>query len=1146
MRENSAHPAQASAYFVHASAPGPEFRNVQLSLSLGETCSAERIQSAWRQAAAAHGILRTSFRKAPTGELLRREADETEITWRTLDWTAVPPSELSANWTKEMEDDAARPIDPDAPTLLRCLLINLPGGHCHLLITFPSFLLDEDCLFHVLCEWLEALEGRVPSPGPETEASSAPAATPTAADWWTQFFSSSPEPARLQVLPAAPVRDESRRLRTEMALDRELSKKLKALSQKLGIPVRDVFLASWSLVLSRLTSRNRVVMLAPIRPNHADPGPTGLHENILPFQAALNGGQSVEAFLKEISRSERERSENSAIPLERVLVLAEPPRRLGDFATAFQWMPPTLNDRIHDTFPRWINLDARLHRRSLPPLTLEVRDGNRFSLELEDGEFLSKDDAGRLLARIALVLETFAETPSRRLSEVRILSDAEWDAFKEAESAGAPPRSGLRIEEQIAATVAVQPDANAVEGPDDGALTYAEVDSHANSLAAWLSNENLSEGWNIGVCLTPTPWLPVAVLGILRAGDTCLPLEPMASRDWLLQKIEGCDVELVLCDSFTARHFEGSQKRVLILDQQWETVSAVPVTSATANPPKAAFFLTGTESGSAPALPALSPAVVAASCRKLIDLLGIEPGHRVPLLPAAGTGAYVETLLATLAGGATLVLPGKAEPIPADSTHLRLSAAQWRTWTARCARTETGIPDVLRSVCVEAAPFPTRIHGIWRERNAGRARWIQYAGPAGLCGRSVRFVSEEGAEDYSGKTDVPIGDPGPGVKARLLDPEGQPLPAHHPGTLEIVVEGKSASFPGWRDGSGVFHLSPSPFGPLEQALCGLPEIIDAHAAEVVVDGHPRLCAWVVNAMGTSGEQPELVTAVRQVLPSGPIPDFIAAVPEFPLTAAGEFDLPALPKPSPRPAPQAQQAPTARAVQAAPPREWQPLVLLHKTPDAPALFLIHDRDGHPDKYRSLAALLAPDWTIYATSARGLTQPSACHPTIESEAASLVEAICLLDPEGPYHLVGWDFGAILAMEMTRQLRVAGRNVPYLAMAGARPPETSAKPGWKQSLTRLFARGGVPEPAPSSPVARAHAEALKEYRARPLDGAAGIILAADQGADIEDAWLACAPEAFVERMSCQAREMLTEPAVKRLAVILRECALPNGDDS
>ena len=39
---------------------------------------------------------------------------------------------------------------------------------------------------------------------------------------------------------------------------------------------------------------------------------------------------------------------------------------------------------------------------------------------------------------------------------------------------------------------------------------------------------------------------------------------------------------------------------------------------------------------------------------------------------------------------------------------------------------------------------------------------------------------------------------------------------------------------------------------------------------------------------------------------------------------------------------------------------------------------------------------------------------------------------------------------------------------------------------------------------------------------------------------------PEAFVERMSCQAREMLAEPAVKRLAVILRECALAPDEEA
>ncbi len=94
-----------------------------------------------------------------------------------------------------------------------------------------------------------------------------------------------------------------------------------------------------------------------------------------------------------------------------------------------------------------------------------------------------------------------------------------------------------------------------------------------------------------------------------------------------------------------------------------------------------------------------------------------------------------------------------------------------------------------------------------------------------------------------------------------------------------------------------------------------------------------------------------------------------------------------------------------------------------------------------------------------------------------------------------------------------------------------------GWKKSLTKLF-QGGKPacrrrrsysrRPGPHPRLAGIPRASLSD----PPASSSG----ADQAKD-EAAWLELVPEATTEKMSCQSRDMLTEPAVKRLAVILRE---------
>ena len=150
--------------------------------------------------------------------------------------------------------------------------------------------------------------------------------------------------------------------------------------------------------------------------------------------------------------------------------------------------------------------------------------------------------------------------------------------------------------------------------------------------------------------------------------------------------------------------------------------------------------------------------------------------------------------------------------------------------------------------------------------------------------------------------------------------------------------------------------------------------------------------------------------------------------------------------------------------------WQPLLLLHTTPNAPALFLVDDVDGSPEKYRELITLLAEDWTLIGTTARGLAEPAACHQTVESEAAALVEAVQMQDPDGPYRLFGYGYGAVLALAMAHRLRDTGSRVCYLALTGSCVPSLNGKTDdWMRSLSRAFSRSGkrqlLPDPQASS---------------------------------------------------------------------------------
>jgi thioesterase domain-containing protein len=54
-----------------------------------------------------------------------------------------------------------------------------------------------------------------------------------------------------------------------------------------------------------------------------------------------------------------------------------------------------------------------------------------------------------------------------------------------------------------------------------------------------------------------------------------------------------------------------------------------------------------------------------------------------------------------------------------------------------------------------------------------------------------------------------------------------------------------------------------------------------------------------------------------------------------------------------------------------------------------------------------------------------------------AAFYIEALRLIQPEGPYLLGGWSMGAIVAFEMAQQLEALGQNVSLLALIDSKAP-------------------------------------------------------------------------------------------------------------
>jgi thioesterase domain-containing protein len=267
-----------------------------------------------------------------------------------------------------------------------------------------------------------------------------------------------------------------------------------------------------------------------------------------------------------------------------------------------------------------------------------------------------------------------------------------------------------------------------------------------------------------------------------------------------------------------------------------------------------------------------------------------------------------------------------------------------------------------------------------------------------------------------------------------------------------------------------------------------------------------------------------------------------------------------------------------------PRRHPSLVPLQPHGGLPPLVCLHPAGGDVLCYRDLAQALDGDRPVYGLAAHGLAPGETPFTRLEEIAGRCLAVLLDTVPTGPYHLLGWSFGGLVAYEMACRLTAAGREVGLLAILDAGPDE-AALTGAPRELPRyddayllatafqsvlpvtaeeiralpeserlphLFARAGAAGKLPPG-VDLEHARRLlatfqanqlaaRTWRPGPYPGRLTLLRAADAplrpGRDPLLGWGALAAAVEVHEVPGQHEDMIDPPHAKVLADRLRVC--------
>ncbi|GLZ41081.1 non-ribosomal peptide synthase/polyketide synthase [Actinokineospora sp. NBRC 105648] len=122
-----------------------------------------------------------------------------------------------------------------------------------------------------------------------------------------------------------------------------------------------------------------------------------------------------------------------------------------------------------------------------------------------------------------------------------------------------------------------------------------------------------------------------------------------------------------------------------------------------------------------------------------------------------------------------------------------------------------------------------------------------------------------------------------------------------------------------------------------------------------------------------------------------------------------------------------------------------------------IFCTHPLGGLGWAYAGLAKHLDDRYPVYALQAAGLDGTAPLPASLAEMAARYLERVREVQPHGPYRLVGWSFGGLVAHEIAVRLQDAGEEVDLLALLDAYPRDPSLR---ERSATELLAGVEIPD--------------------------------------------------------------------------------------
>ncbi|PIB73330.1 non-ribosomal peptide synthetase, partial [Mycobacterium celatum] len=754
--------------------------------------------------------------------------------------------------------------------------------------------------------------------------------------YWERALAGMPERLQLPTDRPYPQVADQRGASVPIDWPAELQERVDAVAREHNATSFMVIQAALAVMLAKLTASSDVAVGFPIA-GRRDPALdelVGFFVNTLVLRVDVAGDPTLGELLAEVRSRSLAAYEHQDVPFEVLVERINPVRSMAhhplvQVMLAWQNNQPAalaLGDLQVAPMPVQ-NQSARMDLAfSLAERWSEAGEpaGIGGAVEFRTDVF-DADTIEALIERLRRVLTAMTAEPTRRLSSIDLLDDAEHarlDRWGHRAVLTQPPAAKpASIPVLFAAQVARTPNAVAISC-QGRSLTYRELDEAANRLAHLLAGHGAGPGRCVALLFSRSAEAIVAMLAVLKTGAAYLPIDPALPAARVSFMLDDAAPVAAITTAELAGPLESHD--VVVVDANDPAVDAQPSTPLPVPAPDDVAYLIYTSGTTG------VPKGVAVTHHNVTQLMESLDTH-LPVQAWAQCHSYAfdasveEIWGALLHGGRLVVVPESVAHSPEDFHALLVTeqiSVLTQTPSAVSVLAPEGLQEMVLSVVGEACP--AEVVDRWAP---GRVLLNAY-GPT-----ETTVCASRSAPLTTGAGAPPIGSPVAGAALFVLDPWLRPVTTGAVGELYIAGTGvgvgywrrapltasrfvacpfggsgqrmyRTGDLVRWRDDGQLDYLGRVDeqvkirgyrieLGEIQATLSSLDGV--EQAAVIAREDRPgdkRLVGYVTGAVDPA----QIRQRLAERLPAYMVPAAVVALGRLPLTPNGKLDTRALPAP----------------------------------------------------------------------------------------------------------------------------------------------------------------------------------------------------------------------------------------------------------